>query len=595
MKIKEIIKNNIQLYKQYFKYEPVYCIIRLFTSILGIIQPISSIYLFQIFLDAIFIEKSILKCILIAVILTILNVTVAIISWIVNNKLTPVSEQKNILRYTRELLHIYLDTDIEDIEDPIFYDKYTQVINDIAMRVMAVQDVICSLVGNICSLSVVVALMLRVGPFMILVSLIGVVLNLIMSPIMNKLSYDSYIEKTPFNRKQDYIKRVFYIRDYVKELKIYNVSNTFLNKIEKNSKTLINITKKYGNKYIIYGTVVSLIQCLSFALILCYLAYSALFKGWTMGYVASMYNASQELKNVIGQLFATLPLFDENSRYISNYNSLITIQSKIEKQSDRLKKKESDKFDFIKFKNVGFSYKNTKKDVLKNIDLKLVKGGKYALVGHNGAGKSTFISLLLRLYNPTNGTIFLNDIEYEKYDINELRRLFNVVFQDCQVYAMSIAENILLREIAEKEDEEIVWMALEKVELKEYVKGLPNGINSIITKEFSEDGVIFSGGQLQKILLARIFANDAPIIVLDEVTSAMDAISEYKMYNEIEKFAIDKTLIYISHKLSTTKNADCIVVFDKGCIVEQGTHTELMQEEGIYAKMFSIQAEKYGI
>ncbi len=124
---------------------------------------------------------------------------------------------------------------------------------------------------------------------------------------------------------------------------------------------------------------------------------------------------------------------------------------------------------------------------------------------------------------------------------------------------------------------------------------MPNGINSIITKEFSEDGVIFSGGQLQKILLARIFANDAPIIVLDEVTSAMDAISEYKMYNEIEKFAIDKTLIYISHKLSTTKNADCIVVFDKGCIVEQGTHTELMQEEGIYAKMFSIQAEKYGI
>ena len=588
-------KNNIQLYKQYFKYEPGYCIIRIITSILGIVQPISSIYLFQIFLDAIFIDKSLAKSILMALMAAVLNLIVAIINWTVNNKLTPISEQKNMLRYTKELLHKYLNTDIEIIEDPAFYDKYTQVINDISNRIMAVQNSVCSLIGNICSLSVVIALMLQVGPVMILVSLSGVVLNLFLSPIMNKLGYASYMEKTSFVRKQDYIKRVFYIRDYMKELKIYPISKTFLDIINKNSNELIEVCKKYGNKYILYGVIASLAQCFSFALVLGYLAYCALFKGWSMGYVASMYNASDELKNVIGQLFATIPLFDENSRYITNYNSLIASKSIIENKNGSSMNEKVDGFDFIEFKGVEFTYKNSDKKVLKNIDFKIEKGSRYAIVGHNGAGKSTFINLLLRLYNPTKGTILLNGLEYERYDVDDLRQLFNVVLQDCQVYAVTIAENILLREMKTKDDEEHVWKALDKVGLKQYVEDLPNGINSIVTKEFTEDGVIFSGGQLQKILLARTFANDAPIIVLDEVTSAMDAISENAMYNEIEKFAEGKTLIYISHKLSTTKGADGIYVFDKGCISEQGTHEQLMKKEGVYAKMFSVQAEKYGI
>lgn len=593
------LKNNIQLYKLYFKEEPLYCIIRIVTSILGIVQPISSIYLFQVFLDAIFINQSIKRGIMIAVFSAIINLIVGILNWVVNSKLTPVSEQKNILYFTKEILGIYLDTDVEIIENPEFYDKYTQVINDISNRIMAVQNAVCSLIGNVCSLSVVIVLMLRVGPIMIAVSLFGVVANLVLSPIMNKLGYASYMEKTPLQRKQDYIRRVFYIRDFIKELKIYNISNTLIKENNKNAETLIDVTKKYGNKYIIYGIVASLVQCFSFAAVLIYLAYCTVFRSWSMGYVASMYNASEELKNIIGQLFATLPLFDENSRYISNYNMLKKSNtSVIEKKLDSGNKNlidEIETIETIEFRNVDFSYKNVDRKVLKDINLKLDKGGKYALVGYNGAGKSTFINLLLRLYTPQNGEIMLNGRKYEDYDVNILRLEYNVVFQDCQVYAISIAENILLRKVMKREDEENVWKALEIVGLKSYVEQLPDGINSILTKEFTEDGIMLSGGQLQKLLLARIFVNEAQVIVLDEVTSAMDAISENEIYRKIEKFAKDKTLIYISHKLSTTKGADKIYVFDNGTIAEQGTHEQLIKLDGIYSKMFLVQAEKYGI
>ena len=590
--MKSIIRNNFLLYKSYFKYEPAYCIMRLFTGILVIVQPISSIYLFQLFMDAIFVENDIKKSIIIAAVTAAVNFCAAAVNWMMNNKLTPISEQKNSMRYICEILNIYLRTDIDITEDPNFYDKYTQVINDISNRVMAVQNAICSFVGNLCSLGIIITLMIRIGPMMVLVSLIGVVTNLVMTPIMNKIGFAFYQDRTPLNRKQDYIKRIFYIRDYSKELKLYNISNLLLKKVNENNTELISITRKYGNKFISCGLIVSLFQCLSFAAVLLYLAYCAIFGSWTIGYVASMFNASNEMKDVMGKIFETLPLFDENNRYIENYQSLVNNKnSKIENINSSEEKYTG--FESIVISNLDFTYKNSSKKALDGVNMSFEKGSKYALVGHNGAGKSTLINLLLRLYDPTNGEILLDGKRYNTLDVHSLRSLFNVVLQNCQVYALSIAENILMHSVKNEEDEQKVWNALGNVGLDEYVRTLPDGINSILTKEFTEDGIILSGGQMQKLLLARTFVNDAPIILLDEATSAMDAISENNIYTEIEKYACNKTLIYISHKLSATKNADQIYVFENGRIIESGTHSELMELQGVYEKMFTMQAEKY--
>lgn len=211
----------------------------------------------------------------------------------------------------------------------------------------------------------------------------------------------------------------------------------------------------------------------------------------------------------------------------------------------------------------------------------------------NGAGKSTFVNLLLRLYDPTEGIITINGEEYTKCNKKSLRNNYMAVLQDCKFYAMSIAENILLREVKSEEDEILVWDALKKVGMYEYIKSLEFGINTIVTKEFDDKGIMLSGGQMQKLLLARVFVSEAPVIILDEISSAMDAISEKEIFEMIEDFVIDKTVIYISHRLSTTKTADKIYLFDDGKIVEEGTHNELMIKKQKYYEMFTAQAEKY--
>src|SRR5699024_6384920 len=179
-------------------------------------------------------------------------------------------------------------------------------------------------------------------------------------------------------------------------------------------------------------------------------------------------------------------------------------------------------------------------------------------------------------------------------NIEKLRSQFIVIMQDCQYYATTLAENVLMKIPQSQEEEEKAIKALKTVGLYDKVRTLPNGINSILTKEFSDEGVTLSGGETQKLMVARIFASDAPIIILDEVTSNMDAVSEYNLFREIEEYVENKTIIYISHKLSTTKMADTIYLLSKGELIEKGTHAELMQYKGAYFNMFKLQAEKYG-
>lgn len=587
----KVIKNNWQLYKLYLKWEPIYCCARLFASFLSVVQPLSSIFLFQIFLDAILVEKQVGKGIIIALIAATVNFFVSCINWVINNRLTPISEQKNIMKFTKKLLELYLKTDMDTIETTEFYNKYSQVINDVSSRMMAVQNTICNLVGNILSLLTILTLMTRVSPVMIVVSLLGVVANLIVAPIMNKLGYLSYLEKTPYERKQGYIKRVFYIVDYAKELKIYNICDKLTKEYDIASNSLIKVVKKYSKKFVGFGVLISALQCISFGGVLCYLAYGAVHSGWTAGVVAAMYNASEELKGVIATLFQTIPMFDENSRYIENYNELLATKSKIEIEDDN--GKNVNNFEKVEFTNVSFSYKGNTDKALDNINFELRKKEKVAFVGKNGAGKSTFVNLLLRLYDPTEGIITINGEEYTKCNKKSLRNNYMAVLQDCKFYAMSIAENILLREVKSEEDEILVWDALKKVGMYEYIKSLEFGINTIVTKEFDDKGIMLSGGQMQKLLLARVFVSEAPVIILDEISSAMDAISEKEIFEMIEDFVIDKTVIYISHRLSTTKTADKIYLFDDGKIVEEGTHNELMIKKQKYYEMFTAQAEKY--
>ena len=243
----------------------------------------------------------------------------------------------------------------------------------------------------------------------------------------------------------------------------------------------------------------------------------------------------------------------------------------------------------LSFRNVSFCYPGTADDILKNVSLDFKIGQKMALVGMNGAGKTTLIKLLLRLYEPTEGEICLNGINIEKYDYEEYLQIFSVVFQDFKLFAFPLDENIAA---GGQVDKRRLKQVLTKIGLNEFVEGLPKKECTFLYQENGE-GVTPSGGEAQKVAIARALYKDAPFVILDEPTAALDPIAEAGIYENFDSLVGEKTAVYISHRMSSCKFCDRIVVLDHGEIVEEGTHDSLMERNGIYAKLYQKQAEYY--
>jgi ATP-binding cassette subfamily C protein len=248
-------------------------------------------------------------------------------------------------------------------------------------------------------------------------------------------------------------------------------------------------------------------------------------------------------------------------------------------------------YDF-EFKNVSFKYPNSDKYIYKNLNIKIQAGQKLAIVGHNGAGKTTFVKLLCRLYDVTDGEILLNGINIKKFNKNEYYTLFSTVFQDVKNLAFSVAENVALTE--EKQlCLEKVQNALEQAGVYEKVSSLKKGMSTAMQKIMDDEGIEFSGGENQKVSIARALYKNGPIMVLDEPTAALDALAENEVYLKFNKIVQNKTAIYVSHRLASTHFCDKIAMFEQGKLIEYGTHDELIKLGKKYFDMFSIQAKYY--
>jgi ATP-binding cassette subfamily B protein len=251
-------------------------------------------------------------------------------------------------------------------------------------------------------------------------------------------------------------------------------------------------------------------------------------------------------------------------------------------------------FESLTIRNLDFAYPFSKDDkmTLKGIDLEIKKGEKVAFVGYNGAGKTTLIKLLMRLYDATYGEILYNGRNIKDYAPEKYRKHIGAVFQDYKVFAATLAENVMGGEYTDA-DEGAVKSALRAASFEDKLKTMPNGIHSQLTTEFSKDGVGLSGGEAQKVAIARVFAGHYELIIMDEPSSALDPIAEYELNRSIIENSEGKTVIFISHRLSTTRMADRIYMFDGGEITESGSHEQLMAQNGKYAQMYRVQAKKY--
>ncbi len=302
-------------------------------------------------------------------------------------------------------------------------------------------------------------------------------------------------------------------------------------------------------------------------------------------YVGTFTKFSAALGQVV-QVYTTIVL---QSQYLSYFVEFMNIENRKYEGTLPVEKRDDNEYVF-EFKDVSFRYPNSKEPVLDHVSLKLRVGRKLAVVGPNGAGKTTFIKLLCRLYDPMEGQILLNGIDIRYYDYDEYIQLFSVVFQDFKLFSFSIADNVA---VGREYEEEQVKACLHKAGFSERLTELEEGIDTRLY-QLEENGVEISGGEAQKIAIARALYRDSPLVILDEPTSALDPVSEYEIYKSFDELVDEKTAIYISHRMSSCRFCNQILVFDKGRIVQKGGHEELLQDEdGLYARMWNSQAGYY--
>lgn len=479
--------------------------------------------------------------------------------------------------------------DIECYENPKFYDNYkraTDVINN---------DMTLSLSWHLSSLVAFIGVGVSLASYIcsvdpkILFFLTGMIPYILSQALRNKLEYKKDKEMTSNNRKKDYVQRVVFLKDFSKDMRtsgIYNVMKTrFVRAVTRNC----DIIKKYGWKtgiIDVFGGFFS--EILPIAGTLIYGVYGFINGTVSVAQFAVLISAITSLKDMIEHISSNLSEIQRVSLYFGNLRDFFAYENR---QINGTKK--AQKLESVEFKNVTFTYPGAEKPSLKNVSFRLGKDETVAIVGKNGAGKSTFVKLLLRFYDPDEGEIFYNGINIKEYDMESLRKRVGTVFQDYKVFALSVNENVLCRECETQEDRAHAEYALKKSGVFGKISTLENGADTVLTREFDDKGSGLSGGEQQKVAAARMFAHPFDLAVLDEPSSALDPIAEYKMYESLIEETKNKMVIYISHRLSSAVLSDRIYVFENGTVAESGSHAELMEKNGIYAEMFTMQASNY--
>ena len=423
---------------------------------------------------------------------------------------------------------------------------------------------------------------------LVAVLLIKVVCSSFINKKSQKLQQDLFNNNIKVNREYGYYFNMLfdyslgkYIRLYKSQKMIENRMSDTLEWMESSFRTMI---KKMNVIQWPEFLIQFVVQVASYAYVGLKAIYGFISVGSALKYITAY---GTLVDSITGISYKVIDL-GIKAEYLSYFYDFIEIKNKSYEGTIPTEKRDDNEFE-IEFRDVSFKYANTDNYVLKHVNQKIRIGTKTAIVGKNGAGKTTFIKLLCRLYEPTEGQILLNGIDIRYYDYKEYAQLFAVVFQDFNLFSFSIAQNVA---IGTNYDDKVVTECLEKAGFGDRLAKLENGIESKIYQQ-EENGIEISGGEAQKIAIARALYKDAPFVILDEPTSALDPISEYEIYKRFDEMVQDKTSMYISHRMSSCRFCDNILVFDNGQIVEQGNHEKLLAQGGVYSELWNAQAQYY--
>ncbi|MBQ9121402.1 MAG: ABC transporter ATP-binding protein [Clostridia bacterium] len=480
------------------------------------------------------------------------------------------------------------DVELACYENPKFYDKYVKASEEAYDNINQVMNNFISFCSSLLELILFGTFLSEIDPVFILFALIPLLTTFIRKK-RAALEYRHHAEDMEHNRHRKYAQRVFYMSEYAKEMRLTNAKNFMMDRYDAACEGRKSVIRKYGKKEMLYDYFLSaFLDAFLNPLTLAYAAYRTfVLNAMTVADCVVIINSVSSITYAFSSFLSQWQTVHRLSHFVDDLNGFLHYEPKIvggEKEPEQGE---------LALNNVSFTYEGSDQPVLKNVNIRIGRGEKIALVGHNGAGKSTLVKLMLRLYDPTEGTVTLNGEDIRGFKLKEYRAGYATVFQDCKPVALSVMENVLMRP-ARDGDEEKVVEALKQADVYERVASLPHGIHTVMSKEFDWNGAVLSGGEAQKLALAHAYFKDAPFVLLDEPTSALDPIAEHKMYERMMKISENKSVVFISHRLSSAVVADRIYMLEHGEVIESGTHQELMALNGKYADMFRKQAENYG-
>ncbi len=595
-KNKTILKNNLYILKIFANISFKYMIVTFFIKLISIYDTIISIYLIRYLINvAINKNVSIKKVFIELGIICVSYILIRTIESTYNNKFLPVQQIEFRKKFCTEMFKKTVGLDYSIYENPEYFNQYSYVLEEAENRFFSVFDCVSDFIVDIIQICFVVSSVVFVFKewIIVLFPIIIIVANTFLFTKVSRYIFDRNQENILYNRKINYVKRVFYLRDYAKELRITNISSTLYDIFEKASNDSSKVYVRYSKKIVIVNFLLSfLYQVFSRFGLLLYLFIKVYLDIISVADFSGLYSAANSLLVSFQSLSDVVKRFYDNDLYIRKFREFDSLSIK--------RKEEGIKIDLMKLpwneiiiNNIHFSYDGVN-DILKGISFKIKRGEKIAIVGDNGAGKTTLIDILLGLYSPQKGNIMIDDIPITDVDTQTYFGNFGVVPQFFNLYATTLANNILM-DSYKIEDEKKIIDALKCSELDQKIMSWQEGIHSQITREFNEEGIYLSGGEMQKVAIARVFVNKRPIILLDEPSSAIDPISEYNIFRTIFSVFKDETIIFISHRLYVTTLSDRILVMENGKIIEEGNHDMLLSQRGRYSELYKATTENYRI
>ncbi|HEU5052127.1 MAG TPA: ABC transporter ATP-binding protein [Hanamia sp.] len=480
--------------------------------------------------------------------------------------------------------------DLDQFEDSEFYDKLERARQQTVGRTILLSQIL-SQVQDMITMGFLLVGLVAFNAWLILLLLIAIVPAFLGESYFNDKSYALTRGQTPERRELDYMRYLGASDETAKEVKLFSLSGFLINRFKTLSNKFYDDNKKLSVKRASWGTFFALLGSVGY-----YVAYAVMILktvegALTVGSLTFLAGSFKQLRSLLENILSRFTSVSQGAIYLRDFFDFFEIQPKITPAAKPVPFPNPIR-QGITFENVGFKYHNSDKWANRHLSFTLKAGEKLALVGENGAGKTTLVKLMARLYDPVEGRILLDGVDLREYDMVDLRKNIGIIFQDYLRYQLSFAQNIAVGNIDEQDNRPLIKMSAEKSLANLLAERLPQKYDQALGRRFN-NGIELSGGEWQKVALARAYMKEAQILILDEPTSALDARAEYSVFQRFAELSKGKTAVLISHRFSTVRMADRILVLDKGQIIEMGSHEELIRKNGHYAELFLLQAKGY--